>query len=373
MRMMGTYNSMKLVFKVICCIVTTSMVVFWIMQFQKDEDVSFIEYHDYNTSNDLIYPDISICADIIYNYEEVEKINSTKNLNVSLEDYHNYLIHSNDYKEEYSEISFDDVTIDLLDYVKTIRFRMRDTGQMKILNCTSMHTCPFYHLRNSFIGFWDNRMYKCFGIEIAPNYSKEIKGVYLAFQWKVWRFLNQFDDFEYGDVFVVFNYHQQMLRNPDVVHKLWAVKEDRESLTSIKITAIEILRHRNKYRNPCFENWTHYDHSVFEKHAQRFDCSVPYHTSDKPLCTDENDIRESKYELTQMKRKYYPRPCLELSNVVFTSTNVRDPGELPRLYVSFPDRIKTVTQFKAVGVHDLIGNIGGYIGLFLGKILFWMQ
>ena len=313
MRMMGTYNLIKIGFKVICFIVTTSMIVFWISQFQKDEDVSFIEYQDVDTSINLKYPEISICADIIYEYEEIQKIISSKTLNVSFKDYHNYLNHNDNYKYEYSKISFDDVTINLLDYVKTVSFRMRDTGQMKALNCTSGHTCPFYNLRNSFVGFWDNRMYKCFGIEIAPNYSKEIKGVYLAFQWKVWRFLKQFDDFEYGDVFVVFNYPQQMLRNPDVVHKLWAVKEDRESLTSIKITAIEILMHRNKYRNPCFENWTHFDHSVFERHAKTFDCSVPYHTSDKPLCTDENDIRESKYELTQLKRKYYPRPCLELS------------------------------------------------------------
>ena len=74
-----------------------------------------------------------------------------------------------------------------------------------------------------------------------------------------------------------------------------------------------------------------------------------------------------------MKSKYYPRPCQELSNVVFTSTSVRNPSEVqrPRLYVSFPDRIKTITQFKSVGVHDLIGNIGGYIGLFLGMINIW--
>ena len=368
--MMGAYNLMKIVFKVICCIVTTSMVVFWILQFQKDEDVSFIEYHDVNTSNNLRYPEVSICADVIYDHEEIQRINSTKTLNVSFEDYHNYLIHNDYYKKDYGEISFDDVTIDLADYVKTISFRMRRNGQMKALNCTSGHTCPFYNLKNSFTGFWDDRLYKCFGIEIAPSYSKEIKALYLEFQWKVWKFLDRFDDSEYGDVFVVFNYPQQMLWNPDVTHKLWTVKEDREGLISLKITTIEILRHRNKYLNPCFENWTHYDQLVFERHAKRFECSVPYHRSDKPLCTDKKEIKESKYELTQMKNNYHPRPCQELSNVVFTSTSVRNPSDaqLPRLYVSFPDRIKSITQFKSVGVHDLIGNIGGYIGLFLGMI-----
>ena len=40
------------------------------------------------------------------------------------------------------------------------------------------------------------------------------------------------------------------------------------------------------------------------------------------------------------------------------------------IQVYFPAKGKTITQLQDVDVHTLIGNIGGYIGLFLGKLRF---
>ncbi len=37
------------------------------------------------------------------------------------------------------------------------------------------------------------------------------------------------------------------------------------------------------------------------------------------------------------------------------------------LCIKYPEEIKIITQTKEVDVHSLIGNIGGYIVLFLGK------
>ena len=35
--------------------------------------------------------------------------------------------------------------------------------------------------------------------------------------------------------------------------------------------------------------------------------------------------------------------------------------------ISYPPMAKMITQSQAVDAHSLVGNIGGYIGLFLGK------
>ena len=34
--------------------------------------------------------------------------------------------------------------------------------------------------------------------------------------------------------------------------------------------------------------------------------------------------------------------------------------------VEYPEEVKVIAQSKEVDVHSLIGNIGGYLGLFLG-------
>ena len=38
-----------------------------------------------------------------------------------------------------------------------------------------------------------------------------------------------------------------------------------------------------------------------------------------------------------------------------------------KIRMEYPDEIKTISQVKEVDIHSLIGNIGGYLGLFLGN------
>ena len=49
-------------------------------------------------------------------------------------------------------------------------------------------------------------------------------------------------------------------------------------------------------------------------------------------------------------------------------SNYCDPNTFP-IAVNFQSKVKIITQSQEVDVHSLIGNIGGYIGLFLGMIL----
>ena len=39
------------------------------------------------------------------------------------------------------------------------------------------------------------------------------------------------------------------------------------------------------------------------------------------------------------------------------------------IQIVFPDRMRVISQSKEVDVHTLIGNIGGYLGLFLGNFI----
>ena len=40
------------------------------------------------------------------------------------------------------------------------------------------------------------------------------------------------------------------------------------------------------------------------------------------------------------------------------------------LAVFYPREVRIITQSKEVDIHSLIGNVGGYLGLFLGKLNF---
>ena len=73
--------------------------------------------------------------------------------------------------------------------------------------------------------------------------------------------------------------------------------------------------------------------------------------------------------MNELRNKYFPPPCLEMSNVVSSMNILKEFNNTsPALVLNYPDKIKVITQLKSVDAHMLIGNIGGYIGLFLGNI-----
>ena len=77
----------------------------------------------------------------------------------------------------------------------------------------------------------------------------------------------------------------------------------------------------------------------------------------------------SIYEMNEIGNRYYPTPCEGMSNIVFSADGVplNITDNLPRIYFAYHEKIKIIQQIKSVDIHSLIGNIGGYIGLFLGK------
>ena len=84
-------------------------------------------------------------------------------------------------------------------------------------------------------------------------------------------------------------------------------------------------------------------------------------------------MREAKVEFYEIKNKYHPLPCQEMSNIAFTvdvMVDQRKNGTFsPQMYIMYPDKVKIISQVKSIDAHSLIGNIGGYIGLFLGRFL----
>ena len=134
------------------------------------------------------------------------------------------------------------------------------------------------------------------------------------------------------------------------------------------ITSIEVLKRRNKHNNPCLVDWKHFDGLVLHKHLQTVGCSAPYQNTDFPVCTSQEKIQESHYEVIDVRQKYYPEPCQEISNIIYKFQKIPHWSNESILTVAvlYPDKMKIVTQQRKVDYQVLIGNIGGYIGLFLG-------
>lgn len=131
---------------------------------------------------------------------------------------------------------------------------------------------------------------------------------------------------------------------------------------------MEVLRHRNKNQGPCLNDWMNYDDMVIKKHHNNIGCSPPYQKSNKPICTKRNEMNASSYLLSEINNGDYPIPCKEMSKFRIDSKETSAVTDL-QFDFTYPSRIKVIQQIKSVDIQSLIGNIGGYIGLFLGYAL----
>ena len=144
------------------------------------------------------------------------------------------------------------------------------------------------------------------------------------------------------------------------------------NVSVFKITHIELMQRRFKQNDQCYQGWKNYDQDVLNMHIIKVGCKPPYLISNGRPCFTRQEMLKSVYNLQDVRQNYYPDPCQEITNIAFTShyANVDEDDNVYNNYiglrVAYPGKIKLIKQSQLVDIHSLIGNIGGYIGLFLG-------
>ena len=122
----------------------------------------------------------------------------------------------------------------------------------------------------------------------------------------------------------------------------------------------------------CLTKSTFYDNSILFEHMAKVGCRAPYHSAynEVPICTSSRKIKEYHYDGFRQSKTNILDPCHEITYMYSKYTTGGIPiiglDSFP-LIIYYPDKVKYVTQYQAIDIHALIGNIGGYIGLFLGK------
>ena len=134
-----------------------------------------------------------------------------------------------------------------------------------------------------------------------------------------------------------------------------------------------MLKRRITRNKQCTQTDNSFDEMVSLAHIKAVGCRPPYISShmEFPICNTQEKIKQSLYEFKSVRNRYYPKACTRISKIsVKNQGNVltEDLG-IWDLDIVYPEEVRLITQSKEVDVHTLIGNIGGYIGLFLGKLL----
>ena len=260
-------STFKVAFKAMCTSVTAVMVVYWIVKYLKDEDISVVEYKLAINMTTAFQPEFTICFENPFIEEKLSDIDP----DVSPRKYFQYLKGEIPGDATYNSIDYDNVTIQLfkhLDHV--IIFGQFPDGQ-KYKNCTNIDKCPFIVIKNNLNTFVEYSVfYKCFGVRPSDSYGSKITGIRMAFSQELRPLVGRL-----GNIFMGFNFPQQLFQDY-TSGQYWNKLNVTGYAEWFKITTVELLKRRDKSSQRCFSEWKEHDDWILNKHVKNIGCRAPY-------------------------------------------------------------------------------------------------
>ena len=344
-------KTFKCCFGVVCAIVVAFMVGYWLYKYEiEDRDIGVVDYTQLKDEKDIEFPAISLCIEEPYLDEKLKAIIPE----ISKCEYNYYLGGEVFYNSSYEQIDYANVTVDLRLYFQSAAIRWQNgTLQINMSDSISHHEV--------FNGF-SNNFLKCFMISYTIEDQRQIRTLTLSYDLmklkKDWQALD-------GSHVVHISAHypgQFFLEN-----EFTTINLDDHQFLIIKFKEYEIIKRRNSRHRKCLDVTATYDNIMINQLVVERGCRVPYLKGYRshPMCNTTKKIQDGKIDTDAQLQMNISKACQRISKI---RVNVeKSQFTNLTLVIHFPREVKVITQSKDVDIHSLIGNIGGYLGLFLGK------
>ena len=375
-------------FRLICLLFTGVLFGYCSWKYIQNESTSLVDFRAYYDSEEDIYPSITLCfiqSDMEQSIYITEKFRNDHNIE-NITKYTAFLegIH---WDANLTNVDYDDVTINLREYVKTIRIRAdsptatplyywdNDNKTNYLSNAEQSNnqllndnTFPFY------TSFRSARN-KCFSCDLSKLIIGKIEDRLLS------SFEIEFKNLKMPNAWLSYHMHypNQYIRSSSLQLE-WGKKIGiiNGNDKTFWIDMVEVIRRRNTIQNPCDVNSDKNDDTILLNAIKNAGCKPPHFSIDLdyPICSNETGMSKTHIEkfdvpnLTFLKRLV--PPCDQVQAISYTPQGVKcenkSSPELMFLYNS--GSYREIRHVRAFDIESLVGNLGGYIGMFLG-FAFW--
>ena len=223
---------------------------------------------------------------------------------------------------------------------------------------------------------------KCWSVDIPYIANKKIHSFGILFQSDI--FPNGIRPQSYG-FGVVLHYPLQLSRADFGTYEWKSHDKDHPSQYTMrfKIENTMVLRRRNKASIPCNDKWKEDDDMIFERILNKVSCVPSYRKSPKtvlPNCTTKEEYKDIFNLAVNLKSSTeHPPPCQQIEKIIYIFDEfdwlvdnwivdgTNETEDVFEVLLEFLDETyMEIEQAKAYDGQSLVGNAGGYIGLFLG-------
>jgi len=348
---------------VTCLVATIALQIYCLFHYHSDQDVSMINYTKFHTSQDAIYPSFSFC---IRNPIIPEKFDQyEESINVS-----SYLkfLSGKFWDDNLLTVDYDNVTVSLSDNL----------------------IAGYYHTQSDSTDMWlpqyvvsfRSLVQKCFTIDAPIVDNKQLKVFEVVVSNKIFP-KGQRSFIEPGQrpsLYTYFHYPGQLFMSYHTVKSDWSSRENKSERYSMsfRIKNIDVITNRNKPKKRCLVDWRKHDKYIMNSVMNDVGCRPPYWKSSANLsfCQSFDEMMNFIPHPATDRVESYDPPCKHIERLDFNYQeidispnfgNMNDTFSIKQWYdqIRFRDTIQT----KAYPFESLVGNMGGYMGLFLGYSL----
>ena len=351
------------IFKIVCIVATICMLASCTYDFVQNKDSSEISIVAFNDDEDSIYPQTSLCFTDILLDDELKKIGDGVNAR-------SYAMFLNGaiWDDRMKGLDIEKVTRRLEDYV--------------LGTCVQSHYgshCDGKGRLSTMISLYGA---KC--LLFQYTYPKRVTRAHMWIKSSIFaNGIRPIHSYEF-----VFNpvFPQQVNRITSAITK-WPPRVNASDTYVVKIyvSQIEVIRRRRKRGNDCY-NWKKYDSIVQDKILSEVGCR-PFNSTSMmklPVCSTKEQMKQVRGKFFETLANNGVPPCSEIQSLQTKvdeydtdsgeqkyypdlQTNLSETDGWFRVFVEFKENtFKAIKQNRAYTVQSLIGNAGGYVGLFVG-------
>ena len=170
---MSKWQMFEYIFHLLCLFTTTSLVGYWTYKFCMDDDLSVLEYKEYNMKdvNDVSkspYLSQTLCFRNPFMASKETHMNDSEKLRIEA-----YLAGTEDVN--YPDFDYNSLALNLTNYVKTYYIRWRN-GTRQLYDASEIPWEMVYH---GFNGFWVGKFFRCFTIKFP---SRDVVASYILIE-----------------------------------------------------------------------------------------------------------------------------------------------------------------------------------------------
>jgi hypothetical protein len=361
------FSQINLVFHGVCFFVVILYSISSVRDFLKNDDLCEVSFRTFHKDEKSSYPSFTMCLNTPFADDELKKF-SSKLSSLSYEAYLTGRQHQD--FQTFTNISYTDVTIQNKDLLVSAFVMYKDYLNKSLIDTemVSTHSWP-----------WRSCMMKCFSFEVP--FKKDNLADYLSIWFNNTIFPNGTrpnDGWSSRGLQVFVHYPNQFGRSYKNKRRFWKTRYSNDAYRMrFYFKGMEVLEKRHKPYDKCEED-TPYDEWLVQHIVEIIQCRPPYWNvvGNFSVCVTPDQLGEATKLFSEFfygVQKWLP-PCTEIKKVDlnYRETEERRPTDpdQTRIVVYFEtDSYKDIRQIRAYPMMSLFGNVGGFVGLFMGNAL----